>query len=67
MEFAPTCLEQAKVSISDLLFFIRSFGFNIYLLYEDREMELVTDQQLLRLVGKGKKYSYVDLLLRRDK
>ena len=66
MEFSPACLESAKVSIPDLLLSIRSMGFSIYLLHEYKEMELVSDQQLLGSVGEGKAYSYVDLLCRRD-
>jgi FkbM family methyltransferase len=63
MEFAPHCLAAAKTDPAEFLRYMRSFGFRIHVLYDDKPMEETTDSALLAMVGEGKAFSYVDLVL----
>jgi len=65
MEFSPSCLNSAGVNLKDFLMYIRALGFKISILYDDKPSEVTNDEQLLGMVGVGKKYLYVDLLLQR--
>jgi FkbM family methyltransferase len=65
MEYCPHSLIDMGVSPAEFLNYVRSIGFDIELLSESSPTRLISDNELIDLVGPGKKYSYVDVLLTR--
>ncbi len=65
MEYCPHSLINMGTSPAKLLNYIRSIGFDVGLISESAQTRLISDNELIDLVGPGKKYSYVDVLLTR--
>jgi FkbM family methyltransferase len=66
IEYAPNCLKSCFVNLNDLFALIKSFGYKMFVLYEDKEIEEVEDKWLLSNVGEGKKYPHVNLILQKS-